>query len=241
MTYAVTQARTLPEWASLAELAGHFGVSPPAIKKRVERLERLGMLETQQVGKRKLVNVSQYLAGAEATFDAVRAASGSLGDAGGSDEDGSPVLAKEQARKVKLQADLAQLQLDKALGVMVEISAVEDAMALAAGAIVRVLEAVPGRADFAAAVARDGEQGARRVLKEMVREVRERLAASMTLMVGGSDKADDDMIRYAEADAAETAESHVSTPEKLRLKVPKAPKRWGFLGRMDRNLGSRSG
>jgi DNA-binding Lrp family transcriptional regulator len=197
MSSAVETRRDLAEWAAIVDIARHLGVSAPTVAKRVRRLEGQGLLSSRAEGVRKLVNVEEYFAAAEATFDPVRAANGAMsGSRASQGDDLPPPMQTEQIRKIRLQADLAEVQLDKARGLLVATIDVEDAMAKAAGEIVRVLEAVPGRAaEFATAVARDGEQGARRMLREMVRDVRERLAASMSLLPGSAE-AEVDVIRY---------------------------------------------
>ena len=80
------------------------------------------------------------------------------------------------------------MRFDELQGSLLPVDEVREAMEKAATALVRVLEAVPAHAaDLAAAVAKDGEQGARRFLKELVRNTRERLSASMKLLGAESD------------------------------------------------------
>ena len=187
-------------WLSVTDLAIARGVSKPAISRRVKRLEALGLISTRMSGKTKLVNVAAFERAVAISGDAVREANGRTRKASQSTTSAAsdPVLAHSQARRVSILADLAQLALDEKRNKLVAVEEVADAMVKCAGEIVRVLESVPGRAaDNAAAVAKDGVQGARAFLKEMVRDVRERLALAMNDLVSGAVEIDD-----AKAEAA---------------------------------------
>ena len=167
------------EWVSVSELARRLGVDKGPVSRRVARFEAQGLIETK-AGERgaKLVDLESFEKAVEETEDAVRAANG----AGRSD----PVLAKEQARKAALQADMAQLDLDERLGRIVTTESVQHAMADCAEALVRVIEQLPGQAEeLAGAVAREGVEGARAFLKEIARQWRERLAREMRLIANG--------------------------------------------------------
>ena len=171
--------------ASISDLAAMLGVDKAAVSRRVARFEASGQLAraVTSPGRPKLVNVAAYLAAAEQSADAIRALNGTGEPADEPKEALSPSLAKEQTRRVAIQADLAQLELDKARGALVAVADVRDAMARAAGELVRGLDMLTARADdLAAAVASGGVPGLRLALKEMVRGLRERLAGDMTLL-----------------------------------------------------------
>jgi DNA-binding MarR family transcriptional regulator len=180
----MTDSTDASEWLKISDLATRMGCDKSAISRRVARLEGLGLLSTRTDGRSKLVHLAQFNEAVTSTRDAIRELNGRGGSLEPVIEGRDPVLAQEQARKVKIQADLAQIELDKARGELVPVGEVREAMARCAGELVRVLETLPARAsELATAIARDGEQGARAVLKEIVRDLRERLAAAMTLLV----------------------------------------------------------
>lgn len=194
MTTPALNAANAAQFASVTDLAGMLGVDKAVVSRKVKRFEASGALEATPAapGRQKLVNVAAYLAAADQSIDAIRALNGAFAQAEPAAELGaSPILAKEQARRVAIQADLAQIELDTARGTLVQVGDVRDAMARAAGELVRGLDGLTARADdFASAVASGGVPGLRSALKEAIRELRERLAAEMTLLA--ADKPDGD-------------------------------------------------
>ncbi|WP_296713150.1 winged helix-turn-helix domain-containing protein [Rhodoblastus sp.] len=183
-------------WLNISDLARLRGITKGPLSRRVKRLEEGGFIATK-TGERgqKLVNVAEFDLAAERTVDAIRAQNGRkprkgpapvadkamsppMGD--GEDDDFSPVLAKEQARRVAYQADLAKLQRDEKLGKLLPIENIAEAAAQCAEALNRVIDQLPARADeIAAAVAKDGEAGVRNFLRSVARDMRERLADEM--------------------------------------------------------------
>jgi DNA-binding MarR family transcriptional regulator len=175
-----------PDHVSLAELARLRGVSRQALAKRVDRLEARGALATirGQRGER-MISIAQFDRATEETTDAVRAGNGAPAES-------SPKLAHAQALRAGYAAEIARLDLDERLGRLLPIEDVERAMTACAEAMVRLIDQMPTRADdLAAAVARDGTQGARVFLREMARDLRARLAQEMRLL-GAAPSADDD-------------------------------------------------
>ena len=171
-----------PQFASVTAIAAMLGVDKAAVSRRAARLEASGAIQTVRDGRQKLINVAAYLAATEQTLDAVRAANGAQASPDKAPP-ADPTLAAQQARHVAIRADLAQIDLDKARGVLVPIDDVRESMTRAAGELVRSLEALPGKADdIAAALTRDGVPGLRVALKDIVRSVRERLASAMTIL-----------------------------------------------------------
>jgi DNA-binding transcriptional MocR family regulator len=171
-----------PQLASVSALAALVGVDKAAVSRRVTRLEAQGLITTQcdGPGKPKLINVAAYLSATAQTGDAIRTANGVAAKA---EPPADLTLAQHQARKTAIQADLAQIELDRARGVLVRADDVRDAMAHAAGELVRGLESLAARADeLASALARDGVAGLRAAIKDAVRDLRERMAADMTLL-----------------------------------------------------------
>ena len=171
-----------PQLASVSALAALVGVDKAAVSRRVTRLEAQGLITTQCAGpgKPKLISVAAYLKATEQTADAIRTANGVAAKA---EAPASPSLAQQQERITSVRADLLQIELDTAKGLLVRADDVRDAMAHAAGELVRGLESLAARADeLASALARDGVAGLRAAIKDVVRDLRERMAADMTLL-----------------------------------------------------------
>lgn len=175
-----------PQVASVSALAALLGVDKAAVSRRVGRLEAQGLLTTQNggPGKPKLIDVAAYLKATEQTTDAIRAANGGAKPSPAADPAPSdPTLAHQQSRKAAYAADLLEIELGVARGALVRADDVRDAMAHAAGALVRGLESLAAKAeDFAAVVAHGGVQALRAEIKAAIRDLRERLAADMTLL-----------------------------------------------------------
>ena len=176
-------------WLSVSDLAQAKGVSKQAVAKRVSKFEALGEQLTRP-GDRgtKLVNVAAYDRLVGETGDIFRSQPPKAAVSADADE-ADPArasLANEQARRVSYQAELSRLDLEERLGKLVPVSEVVEAMTKSARAIVRAVDLLPGRAeDVAAAVARDGSTGARRLLKEMVRDLRSTLERELHRLAKG--------------------------------------------------------
>src|SRR5580693_7989914 len=96
-------------WATITQLAVLRGRNKAAISRRVARMERDGLLRSKRgPNGTKLVNVAEFARLADDEVDAINEANGLL--VGGEPD---PILHKEQARKTKFAADLAQLQLNE--------------------------------------------------------------------------------------------------------------------------------
>lgn len=174
-------------WMTISDLARAKGVSKQAISKRVDRFSAAGTLSTRKGARGAvMVNVAAYDRAAGEVGDAIRELaqrppSLSLPES----DDASPVLAREQARRVSYQADLAEMELEERRGKLLRAEDVAAAMTRCAEVMVRVLDQMPSRADeMATAVAREGEQGARAFLKGLAREMRATLARELRLLEG---------------------------------------------------------
>lgn len=181
MAAAGKGAQPARKWLPMEEIAALKNVSKQAIHKRVQRLKAQKLITTKKgPNGALLINLEQFDAQTERTVDAVRAANGTR-SAAAPVSDGT--LAKEQARRAKIGADLKQIELDKELGKLLPTVDVEAAMVRCAEALVRVAEQMPMQADdLAAAVAQDGVTGARRFLKEFATDFRAALAAEMQVL-----------------------------------------------------------
>lgn len=180
-------------WVSITDLAKMRGVTKQTIAEKVRRLESEGRLSCREQGRGrpKLVNVAAFDIAVAETGDAIRAEAAARRR--GSEHDplpppqdppsGDPVLSREQARLAAYKADLAQIELDKRRGQLIDVESVQAAMVRASEVLVQRIERLPSRADdLAAAVAGEGVNGARQFLKQMARELREALAQDMRLL-----------------------------------------------------------
>ncbi len=170
-------------WLPIAELARGRGVSKQALAKRVERLERLGHMETRP-GPRgaKLVNVAAFDRAAGLTVDAVRQLNGAgvTAEAAPSPANpADPVLAREQARRAAYDADLKRLDLMDRLGLVVPVADVQAAMVEAGAIMVRALDRLPAKLDDMLAASREGQAGGRRFLRDLGVELRMVIATAM--------------------------------------------------------------
>ena len=172
-------------WMTVSDLARQKGVSKQAIAKRVDRFARDGILSTRS-GPRgaKLVNVAAYDKAANEAGDAIRelAQKPALPDI----KDGDPILAREQARRVQYQADIAEIELAELRGQVLRTDDVVASMTRCAEALVRIIDRLPNSAeDLAAAASRDGVLGLRTELKRLAFEQRNLLAQEMRLLASG--------------------------------------------------------
>lgn len=195
---------------SVTELALVKGVSKQAISARLQRWEAQGLIRTgTRRGKRntveKTVSLAEYDTVAGEVSDpskiqghatrAVMAAQAAGIDppvpeitAPPAEDPASKTLYREQARRAGYDADLREMQLRKQRGELLEIEDVRSSMERCAEAIVRDVDQLPAFADdLAAAVASGGVPALREALKVKARELRERLARSMTLAMSGDE------------------------------------------------------
>ena len=178
-----------PGWLTISGLALERGVDKSAMSRRVARLERLGHLSTRAQGKAKLVNVADFDRATALTVDAVRELNGrrATGPPFGAGLNGDdPVLAKEQARRASYDAELKRLDLEERQGRLVELSAVRADLESCVVELVRVIDALPSRADtLMAAVTKEGVAGLRVALRGVAREWREALARAAESFADG--------------------------------------------------------
>lgn len=166
-------------WVSISELARLRGVDKAAISRRVARLEVQGLLRTQR-GKQgtKLVPLALFDKVCSEVTDAIRQANGAPASAASTD----PILSREQARRAGYDADLKKLDLDERLGRLVAVDKVNEGMTECGQRMARIIDQMPTRAEeVASAIAKDGVQGARAILKTLAREIRDELARAMSI------------------------------------------------------------
>ncbi len=165
-------------WMSVSEIAASKNLARQSVSERVARLEAQGLVSTRPgKGRQKLVNLAEYDRAVGETTDGIRSINGCgssppsvpLSQPSGDD----PVLAREQARRVSYQADIAKLDLDERLKRLLPADEMAAAIGEAAEIIVRCIEQLPTRADeVAAAVGKEGAIGARTILKTIANDLR---------------------------------------------------------------------
>ncbi len=181
-------------WISISELAKRAGIAQPGMSKRINRLVSKGLLEIR-LGPQgaKLINIVAYDRLRARTADGIRSlaiastrnsAPPAIPRSENLDPDdsqlGDPSLAKEQARRVGYQAELAKLDLQERLKELLPAEEVQKAFEVFGEKSIRALERFLSYSDeIATAVGKDGSQGARTVLKKAVHEVRKALAADI--------------------------------------------------------------
>lgn len=167
-------------WLTVTELAERLGLDKSAVSKRLRRLADTGVAISTMPGKGRelLVNVAEYERAVGTDGDQARR----LASKGAADEPESlsASYSREQAREKSFSADLKRLDLEERLGKLLPVDQVAAAATRVGEVLVRAIEQVPGRADdCAAAVLKDGAQGARSVLKSVARDLREDLAKAL--------------------------------------------------------------
>ena len=177
-------------WATVSELARTRGVDKSAVSRRVARLEEQGLLATRQgAGRGKLVCIEEYDRVVAETGDAVLEANGrsqakkprkvmvARAETPDGSDDAEPILSREQARRTKADADLKELDRDERLGQLVRGDKIRDAILDAVRMHKKVFGQLVSRAEEnAAAVRKDGVQGARDFLRRLELELLEDFA-----------------------------------------------------------------
>ncbi len=171
------QAESAIGWVSISELARMRGRDKAAISRRVARLEAQGLLKSRLgPNSTKLVSVGEFDRAAGGAADAVRELNGrgSSGTPAPLDLASDPGLAREQARRAGLAADLLQLDLEERRGRLLPAEQFERAGTECGLAFVRVLDLALARIDeLTSAAANSGVSGVRLVVGALVREQRE--------------------------------------------------------------------
>jgi hypothetical protein len=187
-------------WISISQLALHKNVTKQTISERVARLADDGKLEIRPgKGKAKLVNLAEYDRAVGETTDLSRE-QGARTKAG--DEPGpasrDPTFTQHQATRAGYEAELKRLDLEERLGRLRPVEEIEAAAIECGAAVVNIVgDKVLRAEELAAAVAKDGIIGARRLLKDIVFAEREQIAKAFSVLAAGA--------------AAETEEVEVET------------------------------
>jgi DNA-binding MarR family transcriptional regulator len=167
-------------WLTVTELAERLGLAKSAVSKRLKRFEDTGTPIATRPGKGNalLVNVAEYERAVGTSGDQAR----TLATKPPSDEPESVSASytREQAREKSYAAELKRLDLEERLGKLLPVAELAAIAGRVGEALVAAIERLPGLADdCAAAVARDGAQGARSFLKTTAFELRETLSKAL--------------------------------------------------------------
>ncbi|WP_217577340.1 winged helix-turn-helix domain-containing protein [Mesorhizobium sp. GbtcB19] len=177
-------APELPQgvWKSLSELAAMRGVSKVAIKKRVDKFEKEGLLETRREGRERLVDLAAFDKAIGVAGDAYREQSAETVREEKAEASGPPsALRDAQTEKAQWEARRSALDVSERLGKLVPVAEVETAMVRAGEAIVRAIEQLPSFAGEIMTAAREGEPALRRKLRDIKDQLRRRAADALTL------------------------------------------------------------
>lgn len=173
-------------WVTVSQLAEMKGISHQGVSKRLRRYQEQGLLTARRDGTRTLVNLAEWdTVTAENTDPAKIAGLETSRRLAGQDApatrpavpvagaDGDPVYAREQARKAQYDADLKKIELDRQLGRLVEVQAVEAAIVASAEVLVNAVDQLPSAADdLASALSKGGVPALREALRAKARELR---------------------------------------------------------------------
>ncbi|WP_156398691.1 winged helix-turn-helix domain-containing protein [Mesorhizobium sp. Root102] len=187
----MTSAPLMPEgvWKSLSEIAAIKGVSKVAVKKRVDRYEREGLVTTRRQGRERLVDLAAYDKAVGVAGDAYREQAAETVKAERSEPPSA--MRDAQTEKAQWEARRSALDVNERLGNLVPVKSVELAMIKAGEAIVRSLGQLATFAPDLMAAAKDGEPAMRRKLREIEHQLRRKAGEALTL-IASEGRADED-------------------------------------------------
>lgn len=165
-------------WISISDLARRRGISRVSAKERVDRLEAQGLVETRRDGNKRLVELAAFdRAVGETGVAAKELAVDTAQDRGGPQARG---YRDAQADRARYEAQLKALDLAERKRLVLPIGGehgVEAATRAVAAAFTRDMDGLGRYADeLATAVSKEGVAGARRILKEVGRSIRQSVA-----------------------------------------------------------------
>ncbi|WP_156937981.1 winged helix-turn-helix domain-containing protein [Mesorhizobium sp. LNHC221B00] len=180
----MTSAPLMPEcvWKSLSEIAVIKGVSKVAVKKRVDRYEREGLVTTRRHGRERLVDLAAYDKAVGVAGDAFRE---QAAETQKSDRTEPPSAMRDaQTEKAQWEARRSALDVNERLGNLLPVKSVELAMVKAGEAIVRSLGQLATFAPDLMTAAKEGEPAMRRKLREIEHQLRRKAGEALTLIAG---------------------------------------------------------
>ena len=176
-------------WMSFSALALQKNVTKQTISERVSRLAADGKLEIRPgKGKSKLVNLAEYdrVTGETTDLSRQQGARSKIGDdAAPASRD--PTFTQHQATRAGYEAELKRLDLEERLGRLRSVEEIEASAIKCGEAVVRIVDDKVLRAEeLAAAVAKDGVVGARRILKDIAFTEREQITKAFGALAAGA-------------------------------------------------------
>lgn len=192
-------------WLTISAIAARKSVTKQTISERVARLEREGKLKTRPGrGNAKLVDLAEYDRAVGETTDLIRGqaaetvrsraresepssrSNGELRTSVSSPPASEPTFSDAQKQKAFYEAGIRALDYAERTGEVLPVNGpngIAAAMAVAGTKILTAITRLQTRAaELATAVVKEGETGARRVLKEMERDLRQEIGRVLRLL-----------------------------------------------------------
>jgi DNA-binding MarR family transcriptional regulator len=164
-------------WLSISDIAREKNVDKAAISRKVAALEEAGRIEVRFGANRtKLVNLAQFDAEVGEVTDFAREQAARLGD----DLLGDSRYRDARIKSAQYDALRKQIEMQKLVGSLVEISRVEEVIAQVGEEVKKPLEQVPLHADeIVAAASSGGAAAVRAKLREIIFHVRTQIAEAL--------------------------------------------------------------
>lgn len=178
-------------WLSTSEIARRKGVTKQTVSEKVRKLVADNRLQTKPgKGKAVLINIAEYDRVLGETTDLARE-QGARTKSDDASSQRDPTFTTHQATRAGYEAELKRLDLEERLGKLRNVSEIEAAAVRCAETVVRVLEDKVLRVEqLAGGLARDGVNGLRKMLKDIVFEERQKIVKAFGDLVAGQESAD---------------------------------------------------
>jgi hypothetical protein len=177
-------------WLTVAEVAAARDVSRPAVRQALKTLAARGSpVKTARRGATLLINIDDYdtkRGGALVAHRVIgeatkRRARASIAELAGD----HPVMAREQARKMRYEAELKRLELDRQLGKLIDAAELQQAALDCGATLASQIERIVMQAEAVYAVRKDGVAGIRAALRSIARDLRASMAEALNQVAAG--------------------------------------------------------
>ncbi|MER9278734.1 winged helix-turn-helix domain-containing protein [Mesorhizobium sp. M0522] len=193
MTTLQSDAAAKGVWISISDLAKRKNISRQSAKERVDRLVSKGLIETRPEGRSRMIDLAAYDRAVGEVGDAYRETSAET------KKEPAPAhkpLRDAQTERAQYEARLKALDLAERQGKILPIKGdhgIENALTIAGVIIAREIDRFMTVVDdIAVAVAKEGVIGAKRVMKEAIRERRARVAEALAEVIAKGQAAERD-------------------------------------------------
>lgn len=183
-------------WLTIAELARRKGISKQAAAKRVDKLERDGLISTRRNGRNREIELATYDRVVGQVGDAAKEQAAEtrreLTGQGASEGNGSG-LRDAQTERAKYDAQLKALDLAERQGQLIAVRGehgLEAALLKVTEMLIRDLNAPMNWVGEIADAAREGEPAIRRLMRKKVRELRQTVADHLAELGGEAAEAE---------------------------------------------------